>query len=292
MACVAVGAVALAALCLVPSAFTLGAKGELIPQTRYEIFAPVDGTLEQLLVPEDPDAIVEADQVLARLSNNDLLVAIEDLEGQWNQWTARHQNLTHSWSEQKNLVEKLQVERDLSEATAMLKSLDRQLAIKRQQLDRLEVRSPARGRVVNWQLRQTLLRRPVQTGQNLMTVVDPATEWLVELELPERRVAHFLRASADASPEQPLRVTLTLASLPGQQLTGQVIDWDQRLEVVPEQGNCLRIRVAFDKQSVNEELLKTGTRATAEIHCGQRSLGYVWFRELIETVHSTWLMWF
>ncbi len=289
---VAVGVLAalVGGLCWTPASFTLTAKGALVPESRHEIFAPSDGILEELFLPANPEEIVAPNQVLARLSNNDLLVAIEDLEGQYQQWTTRHQNLSHSWSEQKNLVDKLQVERDLSEATAMLESLQRQLEIKRRDLSQLEIRAPVRGRIVNWQLQQTLLRRPVRTGQNLMTMVAPETAWVLELDLPERRVAHFLRAAAQDA--DPLQVRFTLASLPGQELVGTVVEWDRRLEVHTEQGNCLRVRVHFDKQAVSEELLKTGTRATAQIECGQRSLGYVWFRELIETVHAAWLMWF
>ncbi len=280
----------LAALWVVPYPFTLGAKGQLMPQSRHEIFAPIDGTLDQILVDDGSNQWVESGQVLARLSNNDLLVAIEDLEGQLNQWSARRESLFHSWNEQKNSIDKLQVERDLSEADSKLSSLSKQLQLKRQQLALLEIRAPVRGQVVNWRLRQSLLQRPVQTGQSLMTIVDPDSEWELELELPERRVGHLLDAAKQAN--QPLSIHFTLASLPNRQLTGHIVEIDRRMEVRSDQGNCVRVRVAFDKHDMSADLLKAGTRATAEIECGQRSIGYVWFRELIETVYGTWLMWF
>lgn len=282
--------IAVGLLCWLPYPFTLGANGQLNPKTRYEIFAGVDGTLDEILVPEDPAAIVEQGDLLATMSNNDLLVKVRELEGQQKQQQERIRSLRRAFSEKMERLDQLQIEQELNEALELEKGIASQLQVKQRQMELLKVVAPARGHVVNWQLRQNLLRRPVQMGQNLMTVVDPNTQWELELAMPEKRLAHLLTAAAETS--QPLAVTFTLASHPGREFSGTLAQIDHRLEVRGADGNAARVLVEFDKDQFAGELLRTGTRVTAQVHCGQRSLGYVWFRELIETIHAAWLTWF
>ena len=187
-------------------------------------------------------------------------------------------------------VEELLIEGDLAEAFEGRESLRRELDIKRRQVDLLEIRAPARGTVVNWQVRQNLLRRPVQRGQNLMTIVDPDTHWVLELELPERRVAHLMRAMARS--DEALDVTFTLASHPGQEFKGQLVEVDRQLDVRTDDGNAALVRVAFDETQIPADLLRSGTRVTAKVHSGHRSIGFVLFHELIETVQSSVMFWF
>ena len=56
-----------------------------------------------------------------------------------------------------------------------------------------------------------------------------------------------------------------------------------------ELGNAVRLRVAIDAQQVPE--LKADATVVAKIHCGQTSLGYAWFHDLIDTVRSRVLFW-
>jgi hypothetical protein len=280
----------IAALCWFPYPFTLGASGELQPRDRQEIFAFIDGTLDEILVPADPEAVVEQGDVLARMSNNDLQVAIRDLEGQQKQHQERIRNLERALSDRLERLEQLQVERDLAEAIELERSVANQLQVKLREREMLQVTAPRRGMVVNWQLRESLLRRPVQKGQNLMTIVDPNTQWELELGLPEKRFSHLLTAAENS--KEPLDVTFSLASHPGKEFRGKLRQMDQRLEVRGADGNTARLLVEFDEGQLPAELLRMGTRVHAQIHCGTRSAGYVWFRELFETLHSAWLMWF
>ncbi len=282
-------ATVIAALCVIPHSFTLGTTGQLQPKTRYEIFASVDGTLDEILVPDDPNAIVEPGQLLATMTNNDLLVKIRDLEGQQKQLQERIRSAQRSFSEKMERLDQLEVEKELAEAIELEKGVANQMQVKQRELELLNVVAPARGLVVNWQLRQNLLRRPVQKGQNLMTVVDPDTDWQLELEMPEKRMAHLLNAVGQSS--QPLKVTFSLASHPGREYEGTLVQIDKRLEVRSQEGNAALVMVAFDKRQLPPDLLRTGTRVTTQVHCGRRSIGYVWFHELFETVHAAWLKW-
>ena len=154
----------------------------------------------------------------------------------------------------------------------------------------LKVRAPAAGQVVNWQVRQNLLRRPVRFGQHLMTIVPPDTQWLIELEMPERRLAHLAKAMAES--DQKLKVTFALLSWPGKEFEGELISVDQKLDVYSDEGNAALVRVVFPNDVMPEELLKAGTRVTGKVSCGTEPIGYAMFYELIETVKSKWQFWF
>ena len=277
-------------LCGFPYAFSLGASGVLKPQIQHEVFAQVDGVLEDVLIPDGYGTIVEEGQKLAIMSNNDLKVEIENLEGEINRTRKQMDALQFSRVEDMDRIDAITLSGEFAKAAEEEKSLRRRLEIKLSQLAQLEVRSPARGRVVNWQVRQNLLRRPVNRGQNLLTIVDPETEWEIELEMPERRVSHLMKAKRDS--KSPLNVTFSLVSHPGEEFTGKLISIDQKLEVHSDDGNSARVKVAFDNQQVAQDLLRSGTRVTAKVHCGERAIGYVVFHELIETVQSTVMFWF
>jgi multidrug resistance efflux pump len=273
-----------------PYPFTLGANGQLRPATQFEVFAQVDGTLDEVFVPDDPEAIVEAGQPLARMTSNELQVEVRDLEGQQLQLRETIRSLERAIGEDMERLERLNLERELGEAIEREKGIANQLLVKRRDLELLNVTAPASGQVVDWQLRQNLLHRPVRIGQSLMTLVPPDTEWELELQFPEKRLAHLLAAARQV--DAPLPVTFCLASHPGREYRGTIRQIDQRLEVRGAEGNVALVRVAFDTSDLPPELLRGGTRLSAQVHCGSRSVGYVWFHELGETLHSAWLKWF
>ncbi len=284
--------VLLASLWMIPGSFELGAGGRLVPEYRTEIYAQTQGVLQELRIPDDPRTLVAEGDILAVMTNNQLLVEIRNLQGQLSETEEKAKKLQRALTRQSSLsvIERGIVEGDLTEAQQLQASLTRQLQLKMNELDLLNIRAPASGQVVNWQLRQNLLRRPVQRGQNLMTIVAPDSPWQIELEFPERRVAHLTNALNES--DQPLPVMFTLASHPGAEYQGKLIRIDNKLDVRGDEGNVVLLRVSVDGQELPQDLLRSGTRVTARIQAGQRSLGYVWFHELFESVHATWQMWF
>ena len=279
----------IAAMCVIPYDFSLGANGKLVPEKRYEVYAPMDGILKEILVPKDPDAIVEKDQLLAVMANNDLLVEIETLQGELKTEVEHQEKLERTYKDLKEQIDRLELYGEIEKSIKVQESLKNKIALRQSKYKKLEIHAPARGQVVNWQIHQKLERRPVKTGQNLMTVVDPETQWQLELELPERRVEHLIKQQRES--EEPLCATFTLASHPGKTYTGKIIEIDSKLDVHSDEGNAVLIRVTFDKSEIPPELLRSGTRVTAKFHCGKRSVGYVLFHELIETVQAKVLFW-
>ena len=279
------------ALCVVPYPFTLGAKGKMLAESQQVVFAHVNGTLVSIFESDDPDANVEEGAVLAEMVNPDLMLQIKSLEGQLNQNQAQVIKLNRSVFE-RNLErrDKILIEGELAKANSAVDSLTQEIALARQQADQLIVRSPISGHVVDWQLRRNLLGRPVNRGESLMTVVAPDTRWQVELQVPERRVGHLLNVATSA--DEPITVSFSLASNPGKQFTGKIASIDRVLDVLDSDGNSNRVLVEFDNSQTPMELLRAGTRVTAKIHCGNRSVGYVLFHEFFETIHATYHFWF
>ena len=62
-----------------------------------------------------------------------------------------------------------------------------------------------------------------------------------------------------------------------------------KADVVLQSEKAVLLRVAIDKKELPE--LHSETTVTARVHCGRRSLGFVWFHDLIEAAQSKILFW-
>ena len=291
----------IAAICLLgaflylfPYEFSVGARGKLIPQQQYQVYAQVDGVVEELFVSDLGDTVVKKDQTLAKLSSNDLAVVIENLTNSIEEVQARLKT-SEALRTQDSLdtFQQTTLQIEIEQARQEIIGLQNELELRVSEAEQLEIRAPIDGVVINWQARQNLLRRPVERGQNLMTIVEEDAMWLLELELPERRVGHMIEAANQAAEnaEAP-KVTFSLVSHPGREFEGQMMLVDHQIDVHSDEGNTCLIRVAFPNDAVDRDLLRIGTRVNAKIHCGQRSVGYVMFHEAIEAVESSILLWF
>lgn len=280
-------AVLVLALVLVPADFELASRGTLQPSLRHEIYAHLDGVITEVLV--EHQQMVKAGDVLVQMKNNELEVEIADLIGRRRTTQERIHAIQRAQLDDRRLdvAEQNRLGGELLELRQVAESIERELLLLRQKQDQLVIRSETPGQVVTWGVEELLLRRPVQTGRALMTIVDPTGDWELELNMPERRMGHVARAARDS--QDPLRVTFVLSSHPGLEFEGRVTDIHRTAEVQGDEGNSVLIRVALDKQQLPE--LRSDTTVTAKVHCGRRSIGYVVFHELLETVQSKILFW-
>ena len=276
-------------LCLFPYPFSLSARGNLVPESQNEIYAQLDGILTDIKVSNTGDSIVEKDQILATMASTTLELRIGDLEGRIAQAKNEFQ-MAETGKTMGEQEERLAYTYQSARASRQIENLKNELAVQLKDRELLQVRAPIAGQVVNWQVRQNLLRRPVRFGQHLMTIVPPDTQWLIELEMPERRLAHLSRAMEES--EEVLKVTFALVSWPGKEFEGELISVDQKLDVYSDEGNAALVRVSFLNDDVPKDLLRSGTRVTGKVQCGTRPIGYAMFYELIETVKSKWQFWF
>lgn len=278
----------LAALVGVRADFDLGARGKLLPAVRREIFAPADGVVVQ--VPVDYGTKVRKGQPVAVLRNTELEIKITELVGRGLTTEKQIREKEHTLlknpqltdAEQESLNGELLQLRQVAESTAQ------QLALYRHKEQQLVVKSDLTGEVATWQVADRLRQRPVDRGQVLMSVADPEQAWELELYVRERRMGHVIRAWQETGEE--LEVTYSLSTHPGSEFKGRVLEIQRSAEVRGEEGNTVLVRVAIDKQALPE--LTSDATVTARLHCGRRSLGFVWFHELLETVHAQLLFWF
>ena len=275
---------------LFPYPFTLSSNGNLQPIQQHEVYAKVGGTLEEVFVTGNDSERVKENDVLARITSNDLDVQIQNLSGQIKQTREQIRKFRRAIQERLSKIDNTMLDGELQKSEQQLISLTSELELKRQQAANLLIRSPADGVIVNWQIRKNLLKRPVDRGQNLMTVVNPDGGWQLEIDVPERRVGHLINRLN--SSDEPIEVMFALVSHPGKEFTGTLIEIDKKLEVYSDDGNCAKAVVGFDNEQIPLDLLKTGTRVNAKLYCGTRTIGFVWFHELFETVGTAYKYWF
>jgi hypothetical protein len=172
---------------------------------------------------------------------------------------------------------------------ATRKSLEQQAELVKQKISQLQAVSPIAGQVVTWQVRDRLIHRPVQRGQVLLTVADPTGPWQLELHVPEERMGYIAQAKKDHeskhSPD-PVKATYFVATNPGQKHVGAVEAIHTTAEVRGEEGNTVLVKISINKDDLPVTELRPGASVTAKINCGKRSLGYVWFHDVVNFVQS------
>lgn len=282
---------AIAAAILVPWDFTLEGKGRLRPEVLRNVFAGVDGDVEEVFVKENQ--LVAAGDVVVRLQSSEISKEIEALRGQkaaaLAEVDAVNNDLLESRrSRQLSPAEIQQKQARISQLEADLVSIDAQMKLQEEKKKKLEVRSPIAGRVITWKVDESLRDRPVGKEQILMEIADTDSPWLLEVMMPESRMGHIAEAAAKSN--EPLKVEFILATHPGETFYGRVIEHGSTAEVRGDQGNTVKLRVAFDEQQRLRELFagnpKVGAEAIAKVYCGKASIGYAYLHDLIDFVRA------
>jgi hypothetical protein len=290
-AAVALLLVAAAAVVLffVPADYDVKARGELQPDIRRDLFAPADAVVLDLLVEHGRQ--VEADQVVAVLRNPELDYELQRVQGELD--TARRRLATVEAERVQERVEDRDRPSRYGELTAeqeelrvRLASLQQQLEILQQQQRELTVHSPIRGQVITWQVENRLRARPVVRGQRLLRVADLEGPWILELQLPEDRIQPVLAMTGAGA--TPTDVSFLLETEASTVYRGRLRRIAMSAERDAQQG--LRVLAVVDVPREPALPLRPGAGVVAKIHCGRRSLGYVWFHDLWNKIRSQW--WF
>jgi GAF domain-containing protein len=279
----------LVALVFVPAELRLEGKGTLEPVHRRDVFAGIDGVVEEVADGIEHGMQVKDGQLLVTLRNTDVEVAIADLLGR--KASSQEQLASVERSLLKNTTispdERTRLEGQKEQFEQEVRSFDNQLALYRDKKRSLQVKSPIEGVVVTWQVRDRLLLRPVEKGQVLLSVADKTGPWELEVHMPDDRLGHVNRAAAEAAQAgRELRVDYVLATDPGTRHTGAVKEIHEQAEVHGEEGNTVLVRVTIDPSRHEKEELGAGASVTARIFCGKRSLGYVWFHDVLSFIQT------
>jgi len=286
IAVAAVILVALGVLTLWPKDFYLEADGKLVPIQRANVFAPMDGEVAEVFV-EHNEAVSEG-QKLLQLRNVSLDVALLDATGRLaatiDKITTTNRLLIEA--NRGNRADPIEINRlqsELMQAQETQRSLIEQIELQKKQKDQLLVTSPIAGRVLTWEVYETLFGRPLQRGQIVMRIADPSRGWELEAEMPEKRIGHIAGAQQEIGEHLPVKYVLKTE--PDRRRRGELQEVHYAAQVKDEAGNTVRIRVAIDQDELPPHL-RPGASAIVNVYCGRRSVGYVLFHDLFEWVQK------
>jgi len=281
-------AAAVFALVAVPADFKIEARGELQPLTRCDVFAPCDGVVYDLQVGHGEE--VAAGKVLLHVRNVELDFELQRISGELNTAKAKldtveteRKSAPRETAEQRRRLALLTAEQKQLEES--ISGLEQQYEILERRKGELEVRSPIDGEVLTWNLNQLLEDRPVSRGQILMTVADREGPWVLELRVPDDRIAHVLAAQKEIGEDRD--VSFVLATDPGLKLKGKIERVGMRTEVAESEDVFVLVTVSVDREQIPEPV--PGATVSAKIDCGRRPIGYVWLHDLIEAVQY-WIL--
>jgi multidrug efflux pump subunit AcrA (membrane-fusion protein) len=278
-------AAAVTLLAVVPADFTVQAEGTLQPQVRRNLFAPSDGVVEEVRA-QHGDQVAKG-EVLLRIRDPALDLDQSRLTGELQTAQARLDAVRSARSRPDHAAAAGEPDRLASEEEQLkqqIQGLENQLSVLRQLREELNVASPLTGVVLTWNTHQLLDNRPVKQGQTLIAVAEAAGPWVLELRVPDAEAGHVLAGQQDDQTDLP--VTFLLASDPA----------------VTHRGHLERVALATDTaggESAAEAIValdgplptdaRAGSRVIARIHCGRRSIGYVWLHDLIDFVRTSLL---
>lgn len=274
-----------AALAFIPADFDVSGRGTLVPETRREVFAGSDGLVTAVNV--DHGSKCQKGEVLLKLQKSQLDFEFSRVIGELQTartrlavvQASRLESTPQSAAERERYHQLAGEEEELKE---LVHNLELQQSLLQQQQDELIVRSPIGGTVITWNVRELLQSRPVQRGQSLLTVADLSGPWVLEIEVPDERAGHVLRAGQAAGERLP--VSFLLATNPSVSYQGTVERVALSVETRHAEPAHVLVTVRFDRDQV--PLLRPGATAVPRIHCGKRALGYVWFHGVWEAIQK------
>lgn len=278
-----------AALVLVEGDFDITGRGTLLPSEQRDIFARVDGIVDELLVEHGQS--VAAGAPLLRLRSPELARTRAELEGERRTTEQQIADLSalRGGRESRNEARPLsqaELAARQAELTAVLESLNEQLAALARHEAELTVRTPIDGSVLTWDVEQLLAGRPVQAGQRLLTIADVNGPWIVEVRVPDRDIGHVHEARQHAA---ALPVTFLAATDLETRRSGSVREVSGVVEHDPLEGSVVVVTVDVAPDQDFER--RRGATVYPRIHCGRRPLGYVWFRRAYETAAAWLALW-
>lgn len=282
---------AIAAAVLIEKDFTLEGDGKLRPETIAKVFAPVDGTVQTIHVEDEQQ--VAKDFVLIEMKSIEQEKDLTATRGQLSTLRSEYGALEFELNSQDS--DDLST-RERSEKLSRRATIEQQLITKQAELDLLQKRqqllivsSPIDGQVITSRVEERLNGRPIRRGQELLEVAQPKGDWILEVEMPDKRMGHITRA-LEESENGEIEVDFLLATNTEVTLTGRLTKENiaASAEVRGEEGNTVLLKVEFDQGDFREAILdpKVGAEVRARVQCGKASWAYAYLHDLVDFVRA------
>lgn len=297
--------IAIGVLFFIPARLMISAEGTLEPIEKKPVFVSVGGSVSEVLVSDKQ--IVTEGQPLIRLKNFELEAELTQLRGQLHVIddslvTKEFQVSDDSLTPQ----DRIQLDGDIDQLKQQRITVSNQLGVREDQERRLTIRSPMNGQVMlAWDVERSLERRRVEPGQVLMEVADLSKEWELQLNMLEGRMRHVTNAAADAKKaNRDLDVSYILETDASVDFDGTVRYIDDVTRITGDLGPTVLMRIKIDKEELlrgqamghaslkegdeskprklsEAAAIRPGATVKAKVDCGDTSLAYRWFHEVV-----------
>lgn len=273
-----------AAMVMVPWDYRVEGEGRMMPVVQKDVFVPWDGEVVEIMV--ESGKHVEEGQLLLQIKNPDLktqrTAAIGELNSKKALLKTIHTALT---SRSTDPTKRNEYEGQMKQTQEEMASLAEQIAIIEERIESLSVKAPISGVIATFQLEQLLLNRPVRRGEVLLEIKHDDGEWQLELDVEEKRMGHFLDAVKANGDDIARPVEFVLATDSESKFNGTISKVSTRANSSQEAGSVVMVFCDFDKADLPRQP-RIGAEVRAKINCGQKSLGYVLFGDVVEFVQK------
>lgn len=282
---------ALAAALLVEKNFTLEGDGKLRPRELANVFAQIDGRVKAIRVADEDQ--VESGQELLELQSIDLEKDLTATRGRLNtidaEYATINREITGQRGDELTTEERAQKMARRASLFEELSSLRAELKLLQTKAELLTITSPLTGQVITSRVEERLAGRPVRRGQVLLEIADPNRDWILEVEMPEKRLGHITKAMRDSG-DNALEVDFLLATNTEVTLTGRLTEANiaASAEVKGDAGNTVLLTVEFDQEEFRQAIdnPKVGAEVKARVQCGRASIAYAYLHDLVDFVRS------
>jgi multidrug efflux pump subunit AcrA (membrane-fusion protein) len=289
-------------MAFVPWKLTIEGKGSVLPEERRNTYAPLSARVAEVHV--DHGDVVRAGDPMVTLYSEELLKQLEQVQADRSYYGAQAATLERRINQTTDYNERPILAGQQEEARIRYESATEQLEIIREQLEQLNVTAPHDGTIVSWEVRKNLLGRPVEVGQELVSVASTSGDWILEVNVTDDDMAPILAAEqrlkekiarGDASPDETLKAYFVLATDPEKRYPGYVRRIASRAETV-EGEHVVKVTVGFSDEVRDQIIarsqntdrgLRSGAEVRARIECGDERMAYVVFRKVLNAFHET-----
>ena len=285
----------LSAVMAIPVPIQLHATAVLVPLVQQHVFAPLEATVEDVLVEHGQE--VKFGEPLLQLRSPSLSAELEQTLAQQSRNAQRLQDIDGRLLRETTLSNSQRDELE-GERKAILSVQDtesRQLALIQSQIASLSVTSSMDGVISTWKVQDSLKDRPLRTGQWLLTIQESEALWILEATLPERDANEFrLAMEKDQTP-----AIATLTSYPQVQLPVRLRQTNlPRIEsrhkgesMVDPNQSVLRMRFEIDTDRLPEDVAVAGATARISIPVGRGPLIWALGKDFAYQIWSRIQLW-
>jgi hypothetical protein len=297
-----------AALIVIPYPLKMDANGTILPETRAQVFSPVEGSVRQVVV--HPNQQVAGKQPLILMEDVNLKMKIYQLQGEINasrqKTTALNQQINANSGA--TLFDRVRAESELSQEKAAVAGKQAELA----SLLTLTNSEPGKPgyfwinapvlpsglhkdqpfwTVLTSDFQENLTNRPVKPSDPLLRLGDTKGNWEIELKIPQKHIGQVLWAFEHEGKDE-LDVDLLVRSEPTRVFKGKLHRNKIAGEATPNKDDnnesepvvLARVRLTGDGIADADclpiqrlDLLVTGVEVHAKVKCGLHRAGYSLF---------------